>query len=366
MTERSPLFSPVVAIATVALLVAFTFVTIALFPAQPDVSAAVYLEAAFAAILLSGVVVVSRLDLDRHIGWPLFVGLVLFGLHSLAEVIGEFVRLPFAYSIALEEVTILAGTLFLLLGLYRWSDERTRRERLLDERRRQLKETNDQLEVLTRIMRHDVQNDTTVALGWAEILDEHVHGEEGRRALDRVTDACRNIAALTDTAYDLVQILAADDEEGLRTEATDVRAVLDDEVRKARNRHGDASITVEYGADLSGTMVVANDLLHSVFANLLTNAVVHNDRDEPRVMVDAERDGSRVRVRVADDGPGIPDDSKEEIFRKGEHGLESAGTGIGLFLVLELVNRYGGAIHVVDNEPRGAVFVVDLPVAFDA
>jgi signal transduction histidine kinase len=366
MTEQSHFFPPVVAIATVALLVAFTLATVALFPARPDVSAAVSLEAAFAAILLSVIVAASRLDLGRHVGWPLFVGLVLFSLHSLAEVIGEFVRLPFVYSVALEEVTILAGTLFFLLGLYRWSHERTRRERLLDERRRRLEEMNDQLEVLTRIMRHDVKNETTVALGWAEILDQHVHDEEGRRAFDRVVDACQNIVAITDTAYDLVRILAADDEEQLRTEATDVRAVLDDEIRKARNRHDDASLTVEYGAGLTGTMVVANDLLGSVFANLLTNAVVHNDRDEPQVAVEVEHDGSRVRVRVADDGPGIPDDQKKEIFRKGEHGLESAGTGIGLFLVLELVNRYGGAIHVADNEPRGAVFVVDLPVAFDA
>jgi signal transduction histidine kinase len=79
--------------------------------------------------------------------------------------------------------------------------------------------------------------------------------------------------------------------------------------------------------------------------------------------VSAEREGFRFRVRVADNGPGLPDDQKRTVFEKDVRGLDSGGTGIGLFLVRELVTRFGGSVHAVDNEPRGAVFVVDLPVA---
>ena len=100
-----------------------------------------------------------------------------------------------------------------------------------------------------------------------------------------------------------------------------------------------------------------------MFANVLSNAVSHNDSDEPRVTVSAVQDDLRVTVRIADNGPGIPDDQKREVFEKNVHGLDSTGTGIGLFLVQDLVTRFGGSVSAVDNEPRGTVFVISLPVA---
>ncbi|MEF8814471.1 MAG: PAS domain S-box protein [Halovenus sp.] len=74
-------------------------------------------------------------------------------------------------------------------------------------------------------------------------------------------------------------------------------------------------------------------------------------------------DSATVTVAVADNGPGIPEGATESIFGKGEKGLESAGTGMGLYLVRTLVERYGGEVTVADNDPRGAVFTVALPVA---
>nr|WP_302080744.1 ATP-binding protein [Salinibaculum sp. KK48] len=49
-------------------------------------------------------------------------------------------------------------------------------------------------------------------------------------------------------------------------------------------------------------------------------------------------------------------------FGKGEKGLDSPGTGIGLYLVQTLLDQYGGDVWVADNDPEGAVFVVELPI----
>jgi signal transduction histidine kinase len=68
-------------------------------------------------------------------------------------------------------------------------------------------------------------------------------------------------------------------------------------------------------------------------------------------------------VSIADNGPGIEDKHKEQIFQEGEKGLESGGTGVGLYLVKTLVDKYGGDVWVEDNEPTGSVFVVELPLA---
>ena len=365
MTDESRSLPRVAAVLSVGGLVLLGGLLVWSLPRRETVSAQIYLELVVALLPLFGILFVARLRLDDQVGWPLFLGLVLLGAHYVADVADEVVFVPTLVDVVLEDVTILVGTLVVLVAVYRWDRARTRRERLLEERENRVSAVNDQLEVLTRLMRHDISNDIAVARGWATVLDDHVD-DEGRAALERVTRACENVAELTDTAYDLVTVLSgdADDEEnGLQTEAVDVLGVLDEEVRKLQDRYDGVEVSVEYDTDLAGTTVVANELLRSVFGNLLSNAVAHNDSDPPRVSVSAEREGFRFRVRVADNGPGLPDDQKRTVFEKDVRGLDSGGTGIGLFLVRELVTRFGGSVHAVDNEPRGAVFVVDLPVA---
>jgi signal transduction histidine kinase len=119
-------------------------------------------------------------------------------------------------------------------------------------------------------------------------------------------------------------------------------------------------------------------MLSSVFRNLLSNAVQHNDSDHPTVEITCDQQREMVELRFADDGPGVPDDRKELRFGKGEQSLDSEGTGIGLYLVNQLVSNYGGDVWVEDRDgrspsrnrtqsgderPTGAVFVVRLPTA---
>jgi two-component system aerobic respiration control sensor histidine kinase ArcB len=61
-----------------------------------------------------------------------------------------------------------------------------------------------------------------------------------------------------------------------------------------------------------------------------------------------------------DDGPGIPDDRKDDLFDRGEQGLESGGIGHGLYLVERLTTRFGGEVTVEDADTGGAAFVVGL------
>lgn len=99
-----------------------------------------------------------------------------------------------------------------------------------------------------------------------------------------------------------------------------------------------------------GLQVSATGLLSSVFRNLLNNAVIHNDTETPEILVDVAVQAETVLVRVADNGPGVPDSRKDEIFGRGEMGLESPGTGIGLYLVDTLVNMYGGEVQITDRK----------------
>lgn len=73
----------------------------------------------------------------------------------------------------------------------------------------------------------------------------------------------------------------------------------------------------------------------------------------------------RVVVRVADDGPGVPDDAKERVFEK-DYTTRGDGTrGFGLYFVAVTVERDGGSVRFEDNHPRGTVVVIELPRPHD-
>lgn len=245
----------------------------------------------------------------------------------------------------------------------------TRDITLQKQHERDLQRKSQKLTLINRIVRHDINNDLQLQMAWADHLEDHVD-DEGLEYVERINETSDHIAELTSIARDFVESLEDDTEISLKP--TDVSRVLESEIEKKRATFDDAEIVA---GELPRVKVRANELLSSVFGNLLNNAVRHNDSNEPEVHVTVEATDTDVVVRVADNGPGVPDDRKEEIFGKGSMGPESPGTGVGLYLVYTLVDQYGGRIWVEDraaqstagdpvgsdDEATGAVFVVELP-----
>lgn len=239
----------------------------------------------------------------------------------------------------------------------------------LKELEERLREQRTQLDALNRVLRHDIRNDMNVVLTWAELLEDEVT-PTGKDHLDRILRAGRHVVELTNVARDLSEIIHGDETPDL--ESIHLEQVLRDELEKRRETFDDAEITMPHPPE-SGTRVRANELLSSVFRNLINNAVQHNDSAQPEVTITVEvTDAETIQIRVADNGPGIPDEMKDTLFGEGEKGLESEGTGIGLFLVRSLVESYGGDVWIEDrtervavdsadtDSKRGTVFVVEL------
>ncbi|MGM0371957.1 MAG: PAS domain-containing sensor histidine kinase [Halobacteriota archaeon] len=222
---------------------------------------------------------------------------------------------------------------------------------------RRIETQRDNLEVLNQIVRHDIRNDLQLVLAYADLLHDTVE-EAGLPRLETLQSAAQHAVSITRTANDVTEVLLQSDAD---RSPTRLRPVLEGEVDSARSSHEHAAIQVD--GSIPEVSVLADDLLESVFRNLLQNAVIHNDQDLPEVTITTTVDSETVAVSVADNGPGIPDEQKAEIFEEGVQGLDSEGTGLGLYLVETLIDRYGGSVQVEDNEPRGAVFTVELPLA---
>lgn len=218
-----------------------------------------------------------------------------------------------------------------------------------------LENQRDNLELLNQIVRHDVRNDLQLVLIYAETLESHVD-TDGEEYIRQILEATRDAVDITKTARDVTEVLLQSD-----TDCAPIRLryALENQVDEVRSSSEHALVTV--GGQVPEINILADDMLESVFRNLLKNAVVHNDKEVPEVTASVTTTDEVARVRITDNGPGIPDDKKDQIFEEGETALDSDGTGIGLYLVETLVNRYGGDVWVEDNEPDGSVFVVELP-----
>ena len=98
----------------------------------------------------------------------------------------------------------------------------------------------------------------------------------------------------------------------------------------------------------------------SIANNLLENAIKYAD-GRPTVEVRLFHDKKNVTMEFADNGTGIPDKEKKRIFEKfyrigSEETRQTKGTGLGLFIVAQIVKAHRGRIQVLDNQPKGTVF----------
>jgi len=222
---------------------------------------------------------------------------------------------------------------------------------------RRLQDQRDDLHLLGQMVRHDIRNDLQVVKLHLDLLEDYVTGDGGAR-LETVAERTEHAIELTTVARELTESMLNEDRSRKPIALADT---LDGQIDEVRSTFEDA--TIERNGSIPDVTVTADGMLDSVFRNLLKNAVQHNTADVPEVTVSATANDGSVRVRIADNGPGIPDDRKEDIFGEGESGSQSEGTGIGTYLVETLVARYGGDVWIEDNDPEGAVFVVELPIA---
>lgn len=106
-----------------------------------------------------------------------------------------------------------------------------------------------------------------------------------------------------------------------------------------------------------------DDRLVQVMTNLIENAQRHGNGLR-RLSVDAEahESGAGVRVRLIDNGPGIPEEMRMRVFSRFWRSGPGAGSGLGMYIVRGIVDHHGGQVEIADAEGGGADISVWLPV----
>ncbi|MFB6068476.1 MAG: PAS domain S-box protein [Halobacterium sp.] len=240
------------------------------------------------------------------------------------------------------------------IGVLRDVTDRKRRERELEER-------NDRLDEFATVVSHDLRSPLNVATGW---LDQHREtGSE--EALDRVENAHERMDEI------LQELLT------LARDGTDDRDVESVPLQVVAISAWDAVDTEDavLGLDLEGVTVDAvPGRLQELFENLFRNTVEHAADDAARADGDGAAtsddgevpsdDGVQIRVCpledrdgffVADDGPGIPEHERDDVFEMG-YTDSSDGTGFGLAIVSRIADNHGWDVELTESADGGARF----------
>jgi signal transduction histidine kinase len=215
------------------------------------------------------------------------------------------------------------------------------RERKLREREQELSRQNKRLEEFTSVVSHDLRsplNQATMSLDLitSDIEDDRL--ETAKRANERAIEMVDDLLALA--------------RQGKAVEETE-RQQVETTVQHAWQSTPTPEATLETDGSL-GRVAADHSRLRQVFENLFRNAIEHGG-DAVRVRVGAlDDDGG---LYIADDGPGVPEKMREDIF---EHGYttDGAGTGFGLAIVQRVIEAHGWAICVRESVDGGARFEI--------
>ena len=249
----------------------------------------------------------------------------------------------------------------------RGNDEVSELTAAFDRMRRTIEQTQRELlhaERLATIGRmastisHDLRHPLTAILAYAEFLSEGSPGaqqrkdlyEEIRLAVNRMTEQISSLLGFSK------------DREALRPVYGSVGEVLERAIQSVHARPEFRRIAITFSQEGGGEGWFDPGKLERVFHNLLLNACQAAPPDSGKIEVQARRTPQGLEIRVTDNGPGIPQPVRENLFQPFVSYGKENGTGLGLTAVEKIVQDHGGQVSVESTGPEGTVFKLILPL----
>jgi len=205
------------------------------------------------------------------------------------------------------------------------------------------------LEVLNRVLRHNIRNETTIVSGYADLLSE-----DGDDLAERIKEHALDIEEMGEKARTISHIFEQEDEPPAPVRLDEL---LDRIVESLADEY--SSVDFEVAEPPRGIHVPY--LLDPVLRNVVENAAEHNTNADPYVLIDVDDDGDAVRISVADNGPGIDEFELSVIESGTESALEHA-SGLGLWLIQWGTTIAGGEVTFEENDPTGSIITIEAPV----
>ncbi len=233
---------------------------------------------------------------------------------------------------------------------------------LLEDERKDLAKTNKELDSFLYSTSHDLRAPIASMKGIIHISEKDVEDKTARQYF-------RMIGQRVDKLNELISdILTISKSSKLPLKLENVRfdkLIIDDVIHDLKFNKGATKIRLDYAAEESHTIFSDYQQLKIILQNLIANGVKYHqlDQKDPLIGVKFKQDTKKVIIEVWDNGKGIREDSLSHIFDMFYRASEdSEGSGLGLYIVKEAVQKLGGTISVVSAEGEGTKFTMEFPM----
>ena len=222
----------------------------------------------------------------------------------------------------------------------------------LEERERAIREREQHLSVLNRVLRHNLRNEMTLVLNHASLIAETGDSARVREAGRAIEERGRTLIGLGESAREATEAMTRSDE----TIEMDLAERSEDILASVQAAYPEAAITIDAPERVPVAVVPT---FERAIRNVIENAFEHNDAAEPRVTVTVRSEDGYGTVSVADNGPGIP--SQETMALDGTEEPLQHGSGLGLWVTKWLVQKSSGWLEFAENDSRGTVVTIYVP-----
>ncbi len=251
-------------------------------------------------------------------------------------------------------------------GVFRDITERKKTEINLQKYSDELVQLNATKDKFISIIAHDLRNPFNSLIGFSSLLMKNIEKYDIQKIIKYVT----LINETSTKTYQLLQNLLdwANAQKGVipyNPEPIQLNSIVYQVIDVLLNTSKQKDINLTYSIPSDLYVLADRNMLNSIITNLITNAIKFTHK-EGNVEVNAQEVGNMVEIRIVDDGVGMTESAMQKLFRIDMHHSTTGtgnerGTGLGLLLCKEFVEKHGGKIDVESEMGDGSTFKFTIP-----
>jgi signal transduction histidine kinase len=201
---------------------------------------------------------------------------------------------------------------------------------------------------------------TSIQLALQTLMKRKLKEEDREDLLSKALSANQRLAVLIDNILNASRL----ENDGFepKSDVFPLNSFLNKAIEDLRKVHPSAVFNMDSNVDI---ITADTYMIETVLNNLFENALKYSG-EAAHIQVSVQQRNQMCHITIADQGPGIPDEEKVKIFEKfyrvgNEISRSKKGSGLGLFISKEFIERHKGLIRCENNVPKGTKFIIELP-----